>query len=437
MKFTDLPLNPNILKALEAMGYTELTPIQEQTFPHILEGRDLLATAETGSGKTSACGVPLVQKIDLAHGGIQVLVMVPTRELALQYVEEIDRIAHFDPVVPFAVYGGFDIDVQRAKLQDGVHILVATPGRLIDLLYSGHLSLSQVRTVVLDEADEMLKLGFLEDIDLIFSCLLQEHQTMLFSATMPAEIRRMADRYLKDPVVIQLNREQVAPESLEHHFLLVPRAERLGTLKQYLKSRQVIQAIVFSNSRDGAERLFRELKGLDRPVDLIHGGLEQAKRTSIIRRFRGRGIHVMVATDVAGRGLDFTRVSHIINYDFPRTPEIYTHRTGRTGRMGRQGVALTLVNRSDLRSLNQILRTNHIQPVWEGAAPDLGGNDGRQAGASTEGRAPTTVEHPRPKPGRGPGPAGRRGRTSDGRGRRRRPRSRPGTLPSGSEPGGR
>ncbi len=416
MKFSELPLNANILKALQTMGYSELTPIQEQTFPHILEGRDLVATAETGSGKTSACGVPLVQRIDPSRAVIQVLILVPTRELALQYVEEVDRIARFEPVVPFAVYGGFDIDIQKAKLQHGVHILVATPGRLIDLLYRGDLVLSQVRTVVLDEADEMLKLGFLEDVDNIFSCLLQEHQTLLFSATMPAEIRRLAERYLKDPVVIELNRERIAPESLEHHFRLVSRAGRLEYLKGYLRDPAVTQAIVFANSREGAERLFQALGGLGRPAEIIHGGLEQAKRTSIIRRFRDRRIHVMVATDVAGRGLDFTHVSHIINYDFPRSPEIYTHRTGRTGRMGRRGVAMTLVASHELSALRRLLHLNRIQPVWDGPAPDL---QGRPAAAGRV-HGPAHGDRPRGRPGSapvapGPGRKNRRRRPSASR----------------------
>ena len=410
MRFTELPLNPNILKALEAMGYSELTPIQEQTFPHILEGRDLVATAETGSGKTSACGVPLVQRVDLPAGGIQALILVPTRELALQYVEEVDRIARFDPVVAFAVYGGFDMDIQKAKLKDGVHILVATPGRLIDLLYGGHLTLSRVRTVVLDEADEMLKLGFLEDVDRIFSCMLQEHQTLLFSATMPPEIRRLADHYLRDPVVISLNRERIAPESLEHHFRLVPRAGRIEVLREYLMDPALIQAIVFANSRDNADHLYQALANLRRPVEIIHGGLEQSRRTSIIRQFRSRKIHIMIATDVAGRGLDFSNVSHIVNYDFPRSPEIYTHRTGRTGRMGRKGIALTLLGHSDLGALRRILNFNRIEPVWDGPSPE-------QAGRAHEGRP--GEERPRLSAARPRGELQRGGGRRFGGGRRR------------------
>ena len=203
------------------MGYEDLTPIQEETFSPILSGRDLLARAETGSGKTGACGIPLVQMIDPSLNAIQALILVPTRELALQYVEEIDRISSHTGVVPFAVFGGFSMEIQRAKLKDGVHILVATPGRLIDFLYNTtSIDLSSIRTLVLDEADEMLKMGFIEDVDFIMSCLIHEHQTLFFAATMPEEIDRLIRTYLKEPVRVELNKEQMAPQSLAHHFQL-------------------------------------------------------------------------------------------------------------------------------------------------------------------------------------------------------------------------
>ena len=329
MKFSDLNLNPLILQALNNMSYIDTTPIQAQTLPHILEGKDLLATAETGSGKTGACGVPLVQRIDTARNEIQALILVPTRELSLQYVEEIGSIAQFMDVHPFAIYGGFDMDIQKAKLQSSVHILVATPGRLIDLIYQGRISLSSVATLVLDEADEMLKLGFLEDINFVISCLIHEHQTLLFSATMPPEVKHLAETYLKEPVIIELNLDQRAPQSLEHQFVMVRPANKVQFLLDYFKQQQLRQAIVFCNSRINADKLFTQLRGKVPSLEIIHGGLEQPKRTSIIRRFRKLGIVVMVATDLAGRGLDFLQVSHIINYNFPQNNEIYTHRTGR------------------------------------------------------------------------------------------------------------
>jgi len=352
------------------MGYRELTPIQELTFPHILAGKDLLATAETGSGKTSACGIPLVQRIDPNLKAIQALILVPTRELALQYTEEIGRIAQHLQVVPFAVYGGFDMGVQKAKLQDVVHILVATPGRLIDFLYSGKISLSDVQTFVLDEADEMLKEGFLEDIEFVFSCLIHQHQTLLFSATMPADINRLADKYLNGPIRVRLNEQQIAPQSLKHRFQFVAQDARLSTLQDKMDGDTITQAIIFCNSRLNAERLYLKLKDRHPKVDMVHGGMEQQKRSSVIRRLRNRQVRFMIATDLAGRGLDFTHVSHVINYDFPRSPITYTHRTGRAGRMGREGTAVTLVTHRDLGPVKRLITANGLSPDWIGREPD-------------------------------------------------------------------
>ena len=228
MRFTELDLQPGILKALDEMGYEEMTPIQEKAIPRILAGRDLLGLAETGSGKTGACGVPLVQRNDPDLNAIQALILVPTRELALQYVQELDDIARQTRVVPFAVFGGFDMSIQKAKLRHKVDILVATPGRLIDFLWNTKLDLTQVRVVVLDEADEMLKMGFIEDVDFILSCLIQEHQTLFFSATMPGEVDRLARTYLKEPERIELNKDQIAPQSLVHHFQHTGRNRRCG-----------------------------------------------------------------------------------------------------------------------------------------------------------------------------------------------------------------
>jgi ATP-dependent RNA helicase DeaD len=372
MLFSELNLKPEILEALGHMGYEELTPIQEKTFTTILSGRDLLARAETGSGKTGACAVPLVQMIDPSVNAIQALILVPTRELALQYVDEIDNISRLTRVTPFAVFGGFSMDIQKAKLKDGVHILVATPGRLIDFLYNTtSINLSRVRTLVLDEADEMLKMGFIEDVDFILSCLLHEHQTLLFAATLPKEIDRLIDTYLKEPVRVELNKEQVAPQSLVHHFYYTGRRDRLKALMEYLQVEKISQAILFCNSRAHGEKLLKELKGKFQSIEYIHGGLEQRRRTSIFERFRRKEIALMVATNIAGRGLDFSHVSHVINYDYPLDRESYIHRTGRTGRMGRSGIAMTFVTDEELKDLKALLTANQINPVWYGHVPDL------------------------------------------------------------------
>ena len=210
MKFSELDLKPDVLRALKEMGYETLTPVQEQTLPYILAQRDIIAMAETGSGKTAACAVPLVQAVDPALRSVQALILVPTRELALQYVTEISQIAKHTGVEAFAIYGGFSMAIQMGKLEHGVHILVATPGRLIDMLYNTSLRLSDVRTFVLDEADEMLNQGFEQDVEFVFSCLVHEHQTLLFSATMPTAIKHLTKKYLKDPALVELNKEQAA-----------------------------------------------------------------------------------------------------------------------------------------------------------------------------------------------------------------------------------
>jgi ATP-dependent RNA helicase DeaD len=377
MKFSEVNLKPEIQKALTNMGYEDLTPIQEQTISPILSGKDLLARAETGSGKTAACGIPLVQMIDPSINAIQALILVPTRELALQYVEEIDHIAKLTGIAPFAVFGGFSMEIQKAKLRDRVHILVATPGRLIDFLYNTKtIDLSSVHTLVVDEADEMLKMGFIEDIDFILSCLIHEHQTLFFAATMPREIERLIHVYLKEPVRIELNKKQVAPQSLVHHFKYTERSDRLNTLIQYLKKEKISQAIIFCNSRHHGEKLARELEKEFKSIGYLHGGLEQSRRTSIFERFRQNEITFMVATDIAGRGLDFSHVSHVINYDYPFGLESYTHRTGRTGRMGRSGIAMTFVTNQELGVLKSLLKTNRIDPVWHGKIPSLDLNPG-------------------------------------------------------------
>jgi ATP-dependent RNA helicase DeaD len=371
MRFDELALSPEVMKAVTKMGYTELTPIQEQTFALIRAGRDLVAMAETGSGKTSACGIPLAEMVDPKVSGIQALILVPTRELALQYVDELDLIGRHTGIASFAVYGGFSMDIQKAKLAHGVHILVATPGRLIDHLYNSTLTLEEVRTVVLDEADEMLKMGFVEDVNFILSCIMNEHQTLLFSATMPSDVEELANSFLNDPVRIELNREEVSPQSITHRFRFLSDKNRLQVLKQYFEKENPGQAIIFCNSKRNGQLLYRKLKGVVDSLEYIHGGLDQDMRTSIFNRFKKGKIRVMIATDVAGRGLDFSRVSHIFNYDFPGASENYVHRTGRTGRMGREGVAISLVTGRDLFMVKRLFKEKGIQGAWDGKVPDL------------------------------------------------------------------
>ncbi|HEW79609.1 MAG TPA: DEAD/DEAH box helicase, partial [Phycisphaerales bacterium] len=322
-------------------------------------------------GKTAACGIPIVQSVDAGKNQIQTLVMVPTRELALQYVSAISDVAKFTHITPFAVYGGFPIEIQKAKLSHGVNILIATPGRLIDLLRNSPLNLSQVQTFILDEADEMLNMGFITDIEFIISCLIHEHQTLLFSATMPKEIKHLAKKYLKNPITLELNIDQISPQSLCHQFQQSAGHKKLASLLQYIKDTKPTQAIIFCNSRRNCENLFDKLKKEINSVDIIHGGMEQSRRSSLFNRFKKKQIKTIVATGIASRGLDFSHVTHVINYDFPDSPLAYTHRSGRTARMGRKGTAVTFFSSHDLHTLKTIIKNNNIDPVWLSAEPQL------------------------------------------------------------------
>jgi ATP-dependent RNA helicase DeaD len=369
MKFSEIDLPANILKALKKMGYDEMTPIQEATYPVIFAGHDLCALAETGSGKTAACAIPLIQKVDPALNAIQGLVLVPTRELCMQYVAEIQKIAAQTDVIPYAVYGGFDKKIQIEKLKQGVHLLVATPGRLIDLLHVGILSFAQVKCAILDEADELLKVGFLEDIEFIMSCILHKHQTLLFSATMHDDIKKLAHDCLRNPQHISLITERAAPESIEHYFSYSNLKQKQAELIRYLEGEDVDQVLIFCNARHMVDTLFHSMRKDFKDIDYMHAGLIQDKRSSIIRKFRSGKLRYLIASDVAGKGLDFSHVSHVINWNFPRDDEQYTHRTGRTGRMGRKGKAFTFVSKHDLSRLRELLRSKKITPHWVGKDP--------------------------------------------------------------------
>lgn len=368
--FETFGLDPLILDAIREMGYSTPTSIQAASIPLILEGRDLIALAETGSGKTAACGIPICQKVNTQSIHVQALIVVPTRELALQYATEAQKIGRFKKVRAFALFGGEDMDLQRAKLKDGVQVLVATPGRLIDFIYNRAIDLTKVETLVLDEADQMLGMGFFEDLEFIMQCLVQEHQTLLFSATMPKQIRIIAKDHMRDPFEISLITENPSPESLTHqfHYCTNPknRSEDLLDLLLYLEPKQ---CLIFVNSRREVESLHRAYKSRLSSIDFLHGGLDQSIRRIITNKFTKGRIRYLIATDVAARGLDFSGVTHVFNYQFPFDQETYLHRSGRTGRSGRVGTCVTLLTRRDLGQADQLFKVLQKEPEWLGKPP--------------------------------------------------------------------
>ena len=368
--FESFSLDPDVLDSIREMGYTTPTPIQEQSIPVIMGGQDLIALAETGSGKTAACCIPICHKVDPKNTHVQALIVVPTRELALQYATEAQKIGRFKNIKAFALFGGEDLQMQKAKLKDGVQVLVATPGRLIDFIYARAINLTQVSTIVLDEADQMLGLGFFEDLEFIMQCLNHAHQTLLFSATMPKQIRAIAQNHMVTPVEIVLTSGRASPESLTHKFVFCHHPkQRSDDMLQLLQELDPKQCLIFVNSRREVEELSRTFKATLSGVDFLHGGLDQSVRTIITNKFMKGRIRYLIATDIAARGLDFSNVTHVFNYHMPFDNETYLHRSGRTGRSGRVGTCVTLVTARDLPQARQLFKTLGKEPEWLGGSP--------------------------------------------------------------------
>jgi ATP-dependent RNA helicase DeaD len=365
LTFETFQLDPLVLDALREMSYQTPTPVQAQAIPLIIEGKDLIALAETGSGKTAACSIPLCHHVNPKDSHVQALIVVPTRELALQYATETQKIGRFKQVRAFALFGGEDMTMQRAKLKDGVQILIATPGRLIDFIYARAIDLTHVKTIVLDEADQMLGMGFYEDLEFIIQCLNHKHQTLLFSATMPKQIKEIAKNHMLSPVEITLISKASSPENLTHQFLFCPHPKRRAEeLLHLLETMEPKQCLIFANSRHEVEELNRILKNRLSAVDFLHGGLDQSIRTIITNKFMKGKIRYLVATDIAARGLDFSNVTHVFNYHFPLEQETYLHRAGRTGRSGRSGTCVTLVTHRDLNQIRKLFKVLHKEPEW-------------------------------------------------------------------------
>lgn len=368
-QFSDFQLDSAILTSLERMQYKEPSPIQAEAIPIILEGKDLIGLAQTGSGKTAACAIPICHRIDVSSPQIQALIIVPTRELALQYATEAQKIGRDKEIKAFAVFGGEDAAMQLSKIKHGVHILVATPGRLIDFIYSRQIDLSKVATLILDEADEMLSMGFYDDLTFIIQCLNHPHQTLLFSATMPKQIGEIAKQHMKSPEEICLTDQQRSPSTIDHSFVYCHHAHKGPILVDLIQKLNPKQTIVFCRSRDEVERVCRGLKQTFDGVDFLHAGLGQDIRTIVTNKFRTGRIRILVATDVAARGLDFSGVTHVFIYHLADDPDIYVHRSGRTGRKEREGAVVTLVTDRELMALKGVLGAIQREAKWIGPPP--------------------------------------------------------------------
>lgn len=367
--FAPFELDEAILKALEKMSYKEPSSIQAQTIPLIQQGKDLIALAQTGSGKTAACAIPVCNRVDTTRPHVQALIIVPTRELALQYATEAQKIGVYKGVKAFAICGGEDPSLQQSKLKNGVQVLVATPGRLIDFVYSRQIDLSQVETLILDEADEMLSMGFYDDLEFIIQCLNHKHQTLLFSATMPPKIRQLAKLHMHEPLEVNLIQERSSPELLEHLFAYCPPHHKDEELLKLIEDNKPTQAIIFCHSRFQVEKVCQFLKRKIDSVDFLHAGLAQEVRTIVTNKFRSGKIRLLVATDVVARGLDFSKVSHVFIYQLPSDPDVYVHRSGRTGRYDKAGIVISFVTQRELPLLQSILRQIKQDVKWIGEPP--------------------------------------------------------------------
>jgi len=356
--FADLGLAEPLLKILMEVGYEAPTPIQAKTIPVLLAGRDLIGQAQTGTGKTAAFALPILQRLDLARAEPQALVLAPTRELAIQVAEAFHTYSKYvGRVSVLPVYGGQPIDRQQQRLVRGVHVVVGTPGRILDHLRRGTLKLDGVRTAVLDEADEMLRMGFIEDVDSILSQAPSEHrQTALFSATMPPEIRRVASRHLKNPESIAIERHMLTVPAIEQRFLILAPQQKLDALSRILETEPAEAVLIFTRTKTGAAEVAEKLQARGYAAEAMHGDMNQIQRESVIRRLRAGQVEIVVATDVAARGLDVDRISHVINYDIPNDVEAYVHRIGRTGRAGRSGIAVLFVSPRERRMMQDIER---------------------------------------------------------------------------------
>jgi ATP-dependent RNA helicase DeaD len=352
--FEDLPLSMEVLRSVKDLGFEGLFPIQAQAIIPLLEGKDVIGQARTGTGKTAAFGVPMVERLNPEIRRVQGLVLVPTRELAVQVADNIRLFAKYAKLKVLAVYGGEPIQRQIRALTSGIHIVVGTPGRIIDLIKRRILNLSSVKTLVLDEADRMLDMGFIEDIEYIIARTPSNRQTSLFSATIDQTVMSVCNKYMKKPEKILVSKDEIALTQMKQYYMVVNSHRKYQALSDILRENHVDRAIIFCKTRRGTSALSDRLRRKGYNVQALHAGFTQPQRDRVINSFRNGKLKLLVATDVAARGLDIQGITHIINYDVPLEAPVYFHRIGRTARMGQEGTAITLVGYGELSYFNDI-----------------------------------------------------------------------------------
>ena len=363
--FEQLPIKGEILRGLNDLGFKEMFPIQTAAINPLLEGRDVIGQAKTGTGKTAAFGIPMIERIDPREDSVQALILVPTRELAQQVASDLKDFGKYLSLKVLAVYGGVPIYSQMEALQNTVHIVVGTPGRMIDHLTRGTLLIDKVKFAVLDEADRMLDMGFRDEMDFILGRTPEGRQTAMFSATMPDEVLALASRHMHAPEEIFVSKDEIAVEDIDQLYHMVDPERKYQALCSIMGQKAVTRALIFCSTKHGADRLVQRLSRIRRDVAVIHGDLTQPQRERALNDFRRGRIRFLVATDVASRGLDIDGVTHVVNYDVPNDPLLYFHRIGRTGRAGASGTAVTLVSRREMGDLKRIQSmTNTRMREW-------------------------------------------------------------------------
>lgn len=359
--FKEFPLSREVLRGIEDLGFRNLSPIQAQSIGPLLEGRDVIGQAQTGTGKTAAFGIPMIEQLNPYDRQVQGLVLAPTRELAIQTAEHLKQISKYKKLKILPVYGGTPINKQISALRKGVHIVVGTPGRIIDHIKRGTLKLRTVTHVVLDEADRMLDMGFIKDIEFILGRVPKDKQISLFSATMDKNVWKVCNHYMQSPEKILVSKDEITLEEINQFYVVVNPKQKFQALVNVLDEYSVERAILFCRTRRGADRTAKNLKGLGYGAKSLHGGLSQPQRDRVVDEFKKAKVKLLVATDVAARGLDIQDITHIINYDIPNETNSYFHRIGRTARMKKRGMAITLVENgqmSDLKDIKRQTKTN-------------------------------------------------------------------------------